>query len=72
MNSEGAEGALRWVEATGLALSSFDADGKLVLIQNQLMVRKWPEATVNTASLIDADFLENPVLHSAAAMSYLT
>lgn len=70
-NSEGPEEALQWVVAAGLTLSSFDADGKVALIQSQLQARKWQDAAANTALLMDADFLETPVLHSAAAMSYL-
>jgi hypothetical protein len=70
-NSEGTEASLRWATAAGLTLASFDADGKLVLIQNEVMAGKWAEAADNTAMLTDADFIEAPVLHSAAAMSYL-
>ncbi len=70
-NHEQAQGALMWVQRTGLKLDDFDADGKFAFLMNELVAEDWERAIETAPKITDEDFEETPVLYHAVAMASL-
>ena len=68
---DGAAGALRWMDDAGYTVWNLDSDGKSFLLNNQLQLGRWDEATKTVSGLSEPDFEETPVLHHLAAIATL-
>lgn len=66
-NEKGPQGSLDWAKAAGLTFSSFDSEGKLILLMNEEMTGQWDDAYAHAQALQPADFEATPVLNYAAA-----
>src|SRR6266446_5289599 len=61
-NKDGAKKALAWVNASGLSVDSFDAEGKFTLMINALVDGEWATARMAIDSVTESDFAECPSL----------
>ena len=68
---EGLQGAVDWVETTGIDVENLDPDGKLVLLKYQLDLSYWNAAQETCDKLTDDDFRETPLLHQLVGMTNL-
>lgn len=71
INHDKAEGALSWVQNAGLTVASFDAEGKLYHITNQLAVGHWDGAVHSAADVTNEDLDEVPALLHVKAVAHL-
>lgn len=62
------EGAVEWLEASGLTSADLDPDGRLVLILAHLTAGAWTDALKLSDELSEVDFEEQPALFYAAAL----
>jgi hypothetical protein len=70
-NASGPEAAIKWANAAGLSIESFDADGKSTYIVNALQAGDWQIAVAASAKINDADYQEFPLLMHAVALTKL-
>lgn len=68
----GEQSAREWVEAAGLSLDNFDADGKLAYLQSELNRNNWQGASEIAARITEGDLDDAPVLNHLVAMAHLT
>ena len=67
----GAEGAINWLEKTGIDSDSMDSDGKLFLLSLQLELAQWKAAEKTFRALSDCDLANTPALHHISAITCL-
>lgn len=68
---DGAEGALNWLETSGIKPMDLDPDGKHFLLSQQLRLSRWEAAREALDALTDEDLRDAPVLHHIMAITYL-
>ena len=68
---DGAAGALQWMEKVGYTAKDLDSDGKFILIDRQLQLHHWDNASEIASTLSETDFEETPALHFLTALTKL-
>lgn len=68
---EGAEGALKWIDNAGYTADDLDSDGKIFLLNHQLLLSRWDDVELTVGALSEANFLEAPFLHHLVALATL-
>lgn len=71
INHDKVEGALAWVQKTGVTLASFDAEGKFYHTTNQITAGRWDDAIHSAANLSEEDLNEAPALLQIMAVTQL-
>lgn len=70
-NTNGAAGALEWLEKSDMTLSDLDSDGKFFLVQSFVEIESWDNALKMVDSLIEEDYSATPALAYLSALVYL-
>jgi hypothetical protein len=71
-NHEGAEGALTWMQESGLKGTDLDSDGKSFLLTLQLKLGSLDATEQTIRALAAEDFERTPILHRLVAMAKLS
>lgn len=68
---EGSQGAISWLNSTGINAADLDSDGRYYLLTLYLQLELWDEARSFLNALTDEDQRETPALNQIVAITHL-